>query len=77
MAATAAVLRRSGEEWRTLFGRCDGWLDPVIVARADADTGLAPKIALCEICRQPVGDGKPYVTNSAGERPVHVACSKD
>jgi hypothetical protein len=74
MAASAAVLRKRGEEWRTLFGRCDGWPDPMIATKVE-DAGVAPAVELCEICRQPVGSDKPYVTNSAGERPVHLACS--
>jgi hypothetical protein len=75
MAATA-VLRKSGDEWRILLGRCDNWPNPLIATRAE-DTTTATVLELCEICRQPVGNDKPYVTNSAGERPVHLACSGD
>jgi hypothetical protein len=73
MAATA-VLRKNGDEWRILLGRCDNWPNPAITSRT-AEATVA--IELCEVCRQPVGNDKPYVTNSAGERPVHLACSGD
>jgi hypothetical protein len=58
--------------WRTLLGPCDDWPTPV------SDFCVAgQQMERCEICRGPVGDDQPYITNSSGQRATHVACLGD
>src|SRR5690242_15188767 len=71
MAASTAS-ENTGFEWRTLLGPCHEWPAPNIEARAGQTT-----VERCEVCRQPVDSSKPYITNSAGEQPVHLACMQE
>jgi hypothetical protein len=64
----------NGLEWRTLLGPTYNWPTPTTEFNATAQEMVA--IERCELCGKPVGDGKPYFTNSAGQQPTHVACSR-
>ena len=58
--------------WRTLLGPCEDWPSPV----ADSCAGEQPG-ERCEVCRGPIGDDQPFITNSSGQRATHVACLGD
>ena len=73
--AKDSALQNTGFEWRTLLGPCHEWPAPTIEG-VDADPQLA-RIERCEVCRQPVDSGKPYLTNSAGEQAIHLACLQE
>lgn|SRR5512135_3343911 len=59
--------------WRVIFGNTSAWLPPQLESPA-----TLPDKALerCEFCRQPIGPGEDFTTNSAGERPTHTRCLK-
>jgi len=65
MAATAAAPSK-GFEWRTLLGPTHEWKPAEVSAPSTEER--------CELCGKPIGD-RPFITNSAGEFPTHVACS--
>ena len=71
--ATVTTTKSDGFEWRILLGPTHNWPLPA----PDLAPGPKPINALecCELCGQPVGDGRPYTTNSAGEGAIHTACS--
>jgi hypothetical protein len=71
--ATDPTSKNNGFEWRILLGPTRDWPTPT----PELDTA-GPQITspeCCELCREPIGDGKPFITNFAGERPIHIACS--
>jgi hypothetical protein len=67
MAATAAAPSK-GFEWRTLLGPTHAW--------KPAEVSAASTEERCALCGEAIGD-KPFITNSAGEFPTHIACSSD
>lgn len=72
--ATAAATPINGFEWRTLLGNTHDWTLPPTELSTAAQP--ANSVASCALCGEPIGDGKPFFTNSAGERPIHIACSQ-
>lgn len=61
--------------WRVIFGSTEGWAPPNLEnAGPLAGEGSTE---LCELCRQPISDGQGFITNSAGQRPTHLACLGD
>lgn len=61
------------ETWRVIFGNTSAWLPPQL----ESPAALPDKaLELCEFCRQPIGPGEDFTTNSAGERPTHTRCVK-
>jgi len=68
-------MQNSGFEWRSLLGPCHDWPAPLI----EPTTAEAQNIPLerCEVCRQPVDSSKAYITNSAGEQAIHLACLQE
>jgi len=62
----------SAVTWRVIFGNTSAWLSPQLNSPATRPgDSLAER---CELCRQPIGQGEDFVTNSAGERPAHTRC---
>jgi hypothetical protein len=66
MAITAAV-NSDGFEWRILLGPTHNWTTPQLELSKDVE-------GLCHLCGESIDNGKPFVTNSAGEEPTHIAC---
>lgn len=58
-------------EWRTLLGPTHRWPTPTTSFTGTDQNG----IDRCELCGEPVGDSRPFITDSAGQTPVHIACS--
>jgi hypothetical protein len=58
--------------WRTLLGRCDDWPSP-----ASDSCVTEQRVERCELCRGPIGEDQPFITNSSGQRATHVACLGD
>jgi hypothetical protein len=58
--------------WRTLLGSCDDW--PIPTAESCTSQQQTDR---CELWCEPLGVDRPFVTNSAGERPTHIACLGD
>lgn len=73
--ATATDVSNQGFEWRTLLGPTHDWPAPSEAVERTA----TPKNSYdcCELCGEPIADGRPFTTNSAGERPMHLACLED
>ena len=72
MASPRLAPQIDGFEWRTLLGPTHHWPTPA-TNFTNADQQIA--IERCELCGEPVGDGRPFITDSAGQTPVHIACS--
>ena len=72
MAATAAAPSK-GFEWRTLLGPTHYWTIPITETRTAAEQTMS--MQHCELCGEPVNDGRPFMTNSAGQFPIHILCS--
>jgi hypothetical protein len=70
--ATFAAANNSGFEWRTLLGPTDDW--PMPAVEASTTKQPASSVERCELCGDQVGDGRPFTTNSAGQRAMHVRC---
>ena len=69
--ATHTETKINGFEWRTLLGPTHNWSVPT----AELTTAqLKGSTERCELCGQPIVDGKPFTTNSAGQRAMHIAC---
>jgi hypothetical protein len=70
--ATSGAAQSHGFEWRTLLCPTHNWPVPT----AELRTTPQPRTLMecCELCGEPVGDGKPFTTNSAGQRAMHMAC---
>jgi hypothetical protein len=71
--ATAAANQSNGFEWRILLGPTHAWQIPSMEFGTTADPASA--IECCELCGESVGDGRSFTTNSAGQHPIHLACS--
>lgn len=74
MSARAAVPSH-GFEWRILLGPSHDW--PVFEAEPNMTTQQLPATECCELCREPIDGSNPFVTNSAGEQPIHLACQNE
>jgi hypothetical protein len=60
----------NGFEWRILLGPTHNWKTPELEPRnEDSNTGER-----CELCGELLDDAKPFVTNSAGQQPIHIQC---
>jgi hypothetical protein len=71
MTTVGLARQIDGFEWRTLLGPTHRWPTP-----ATSFTGVSQEaMGRCELCGETVGDGRPFITDSAGQTPVHVACS--
>ena len=68
--ATTAVNKGGGFEWRALLGPTHDWRVPELELRTE-QSGAEER---CELCGEPIDQGKPFVTNSAGTQPMHVTC---
>jgi len=62
-----------GFEWRTLLGPTHHWPTPTTNFTNTDQQPISTE--RCELCGEPVGDGRPFMTDSAGQTPVHIACS--
>jgi len=71
--ATAASPQSNGFEWRTLLGPTHYWTIP----NTETSTAAQQTMSMehCELCGEPVNDGRPFMTNSAGQFPIHILCS--
>ena len=68
MATAVATL--NGFEWRTLLGNTHQWtLPPRQLEPQPTDAQER-----CALCGEPIGD-RSFVTNSAGEFPMHQQCT--
>src|ERR1700758_1197766 len=73
MASPRLAPQIDGFEWRPLLGPTHHWPTPTTNF---TDKDQQPiSIERCELCGEPVGDGRPFMTDSAGQTPVHIACS--
>lgn len=72
--ATGTTTKSDGFEWRILLGPTHNWPLPAAVLTPRPKPVNA--VECCELCGQPVGDGRPFTTNSAGEGAMHTACSE-
>jgi len=73
MASPRLATQIDGFEWRTLLGPTHHWPAPTTNF---TNTDQQPiSIERCELCGEPVGDGRPFMTDSAGDQPIHIACS--
>ena len=68
---TDTATKNPGFEWRTLLGPTHNW--PVPAAELTAAQHRS-STECCELCGEPIADGKPFTTNSAGQRAMHIAC---
>jgi hypothetical protein len=71
MMKAEAATQSNGFEWRILLGPTHNWQVP----STELSTTQQSSIERSELCGEPIGDGRPFTTNSAGQYPVHVACS--
>jgi len=70
--ATNASSNNNGNEWRDLLGSTNNWIGSELHVRKD-QRGSGE---CCELCGEVLDQGKPFVTNSAGQRPMHISCSE-
>lgn len=68
--ATNAASNSNGNEWRILIDPTNNWIVPELQVRKN-QRGSGE---CCELCGELLDQGKPFVTNSAGERPMHTSC---
>jgi hypothetical protein len=68
--ATDIASNNNGNESRLLLGPTNNWRVPELELGKD-QTGSGE---CCELCGKPLDQGKPFVTNSAGQRPMHISC---
>ena len=68
---TDTATKIQGFEWRTLLGPTHNW--PVPASELTAAQHRS-STECCELCGEPIADGKPFTTNSAGQRAMHLAC---
>ena len=73
--ATGAAAKSSGFEWRTLLGPTHNWSIPTAELSTTAQQRNLTEC--CELCSEPIGDGRAFTTNSAGQRAMHTACLCD
>jgi hypothetical protein len=69
---TATATENKGFEWRILLGPTHGWQIPSTELGGSAQP--RSPIERCELCGEAIGDGRPFMTNSVGEYPIHVNC---
>ena len=69
--ATTTGTEHHGFDWRILLGPTHNWKPPEVKMRKE-DMGEGER---CELCGELLADGKPFMTNSVGQRAVHIACS--
>jgi hypothetical protein len=67
---TTAPNKSDGFEWRVLLGPTHDWRVPELEFRKE-QLGSEER---CELCGEPIDQGKPFVTNSAGKQPMHISC---
>ena len=67
--AITANSKTNGYEWRVLLGPTGDWAVPALEFQKDQSGER------CEMCGKRIDQGKPYVTNSAGQQPMHISCS--
>lgn len=65
---TTAAAHNDGFAWRVLLGPTHNWPVP------EPAREQLPARERCELCREPIDDSHPFVTNLAGEQPMHLAC---
>jgi hypothetical protein len=68
--ARSAAARSDGFEWRTLLQ--NNW--PIPTAKLSPTAQQRTLVECCELCGEAIGDGRPFTTNSAGQRAMHMAC---
>ena len=68
---TSLIATTNGFEWRILLGPTHDWKAPDL----EFHMGDISSPQHCELCGEPLDDGKPFMTNSAGQYPVHIGCS--
>jgi hypothetical protein len=68
---TSLATTTKGFEWRILLGPTHNWKAP----DREFHKGDMSSAEQCELCGEPLDHGKPFMTNSAGQYPVHIACS--
>ena len=59
-----------GFAWRTLLGPSHNWTMPQFEPQRMRFEEP------CPLCGESFDHGKPFFTNSAGQQPMHVACSE-
>jgi hypothetical protein len=65
------AVSEAADTWRVIFGNTSAWLPPQL----ESPAALGEKaLERCELCRQLIGPGEDFTTNSAGERPTHTRC---
>jgi hypothetical protein len=72
---TGAATKSHGFEWRTLLGPTHNW--PMRTAELNTTTEQRSSMECCELCGGPIGDGRSFTTNSAGQRAMHITCLGD
>jgi hypothetical protein len=70
--SSVPAVANSTPTWRVTFGSTSGWLPPQLDTPATSAGNALPD--LCELCRLPIGQDEDFITNSAGERPIHTRC---
>jgi len=70
--ATTGLTNIEGFAWRTLLGPTHNWTMPQFKPNNER-TALEE---LCPLCGESFDTAKPFITNSAGQQPVHLACSE-
>src|SRR5204862_2483818 len=73
MASPRLAPQIDGFEWPTLLGPTQHWPTPPTTFTNTDQQPIATEG--CELCGEPVGDGRPFMTDTAGQTPVHIACS--
>jgi hypothetical protein len=73
MASARLAPQIDGFQWRTLLGPTHHWPTPTTNFTNTEQQQIPTE--RCELCGEPVGDGRPFMTDSAGQTPVHIACS--
>jgi hypothetical protein len=68
---TTAATDKNGYEWRILLGPTHNWKVREVELRKE-EIGPGER---CELCGELLDASKPFMTNSAGQQPVHMACS--
>ncbi len=73
--ARGAAAQSNGFEWRILLGPTCDWPIPTLEVEPGTTAQQMTSPGCCELCGEPIGDGKPFITNLTGQRPIHIACS--
>src|SRR2546427_5486449 len=67
MASPRLAPQIDGFEWRTLLGPTHHWPTPTTNFTNTDQQPISTE--RCELCGEPVGDGRPFMTDSAGQTP--------